>query len=176
MCLRWGWSLRENDGVICKKGERKRKRAQKKEMKGREENNKVVRKKLGWGRRRETEKKSALVCSVLKGVQTFVVFPGYSIWFKPPKLHKKELLCLCCQSLNPARLQSVSHRPEAPTQAPFEKMRAGEELKEFVQTVLHLFNHVSTRFLSQTLFYSFYLTSLMDKQGQKWNQKLCKPQ
>lgn len=96
VCLRWGWSLRENngDGVICKNG--KEREQKKKEMKGRKENNKVVRKKLDWGRRRETEggqKESALVCSVLKGVQTFVVFPGYSIWFKPPILHKKELLC-----------------------------------------------------------------------------------
>jgi len=95
VCLRWRWSLRENNGVICKNGGRKRKRAKKKWRGGRK-NNKVVRKKLGWGRRRETEggqKERVLVCSVLKGVQTFVVFPGYSIWFKPPKLHKKELLC-----------------------------------------------------------------------------------
>lgn len=44
--MRGGWRLRENDGVICKNGGRKRKRA-KKETKGREENNKAVRKKLG---------------------------------------------------------------------------------------------------------------------------------
>lgn len=160
MCLRWGWSLKENDGVICKNGERKRKRAQKKEMKGREENNKVVRKKLGWGRRRETEKKSALVCSVLKGVQTFVVFPGYSIWFKPPKLHKKELLCLCCQSLNPARLQSASHRPEAPTRAPFEKMRAGEELKEVAACLSKLFCIFSIMSLLDFFLKDFFINSI----------------